>query len=73
MAFPDEVDTVIEADAPLGFETDLALRVDFQRYFKWVLEGGILFPMKGLCGEGDDCRLTPDLPWTIQTRIAMTF
>lgn len=79
LAFPDEVDTVIVADAPLGFETDLALRLDFQRYFKWVLEGGVLFPMKGLCGEPDqrpegvDCLLSQGLPWTLQTRLAMAF
>lgn len=67
LAFPDEVDTVIVSNDPLGFETDLALRLDFQRYFKWVLEGGVLFPMDGL---GD---VATGLPWTVQTRLAMAF
>ena len=66
-AVPDEVDTVIESKDPLGLETDLALRVDFQRTFKWVLEGGILFPMDGLGTVGSGP------PWTVQTRLAMVF
>lgn len=82
-ALPDEVDSVIVSECdvpdapsdcdpespagPLGLETDLAVRLDFQRYFRWVLEGGVLFPMDGL-GE-----LSTGLPWTVQTRLAMVF
>ncbi|MBI2894073.1 MAG: hypothetical protein HYY06_11020 [Deltaproteobacteria bacterium] len=67
LAMPDQVDTVIESDDPLGVETDLAAKIDFARYFRFALEAGLLFPMDGLGTVGTG------LPWTVQSRLAMAF
>ena len=61
---------VTGAGRSLGFETDLAVKIDWLDHFKWSVETGVLVPgavLRRIPNSGDD------LAWTLQTRLAMTY